>query len=85
MIKIVCKTIEIGAQFSSAGFGGIDRISSRHSGLGPSIRHGLLDRSQWVVIRRFRQTVASVWVGADDLRSVVDHRGIRSLSAHAIG
>lgn len=50
MIKIVGKTIEIGAQFSSAGFGGIDRISSRHSGLGRSIRHCLLNRSQWVVI-----------------------------------
>ena len=36
MIKIVCKTIEIGAQFSSAGFGGIDRISPRNSGLGRS-------------------------------------------------
>lgn len=50
MIKIVGKTIEIGAQFSSAGFGGIDRISPRHSGLERSIHHGLLDRSQWVVI-----------------------------------
>ena len=36
MIKIVGETIEIGAQFSSAGFGGIDRISPRHSGLGQS-------------------------------------------------
>ena len=36
MIKIVCKTIEIGAQFSSAGFGGIDRISPRNSGFGRS-------------------------------------------------
>ena len=36
MIKIVGKTIEIGAQFSSAGFSGIDRISPRHSVLGRS-------------------------------------------------
>ena len=58
MIKIVGKTIEIGAQFSSAGFGGIDRISPCHSGLGRSCLPEKDDR--------FVMEVRSKFVGCHD-------------------
>ena len=87
MIKIVCKTIEIGAQFSSAGFGGIDRISPRNSGLGRSYLPEKGDRfimgcaivRLWVVMMTAQTDGGGFCVGALGLNRDGDGRGLRSV------